>query len=226
MAKKVLLVDDERDLLELLTINLERDGYSVDTASTAQEALSRIAADRPDIILLDVMLPDMSGTKLANQLKNSPDTSSIPIILLTARDSETDIVVGLSMGADDYVTKPCSRAVISARIEAVLRRFTPAARVSNDSLTAGPLKIVQSKHQVLVDSNPVELTIAEFKILTALVKAKGAVLSREQLMKEFASDPSVTERTIDVHIASLRKKLGNAREMLKTVHRLGYRFEV
>jgi DNA-binding response OmpR family regulator len=226
MAKKVLLVDDERDLLELLTINLERDGYSVDTASTASEALNRIAENRPDIILLDVMLPDMSGTKLANQLKNSPDTSSIPIILLTARDSETDIVVGLSMGADDYVTKPCSRAVISARIEAVLRRFTPAAKVNNDSLTAGPLKIIVSKHQVLVDSNPVELTIAEFKILTALVKAKGAVLSREQLMKEFASDPSVTERTIDVHIASLRKKLGNAREMLKTVHRLGYRFEV
>jgi DNA-binding response OmpR family regulator len=225
MNAKILLVDDEPDVREPLQFNLEKEGYTITTAATAAEAMASIKKSSPDLILLDVMLPDMAGTKLANQLKNNLATAAIPIILLTAKDKETDIVVGLSMGADDYITKPFSTAVLLARIEAQLRRVAGVRR-EDDMFMAGPVKIIPAAQQVLVDSEPVELTLAEFKILCALVRAKGAILSREKLMDEFSRDSSVTERIIDVHIAAMRKKLGAARAIIKTVHRLGYRCEV
>ena len=226
MRAKVLLVDDEIDVIEPLKFNLERDGFEVDCARSANEALSKIAAAKPDIILLDIMLPDISGTSLANQLKNDPATSAVPIILLTARDSETDIVVGLSMGADDYVTKPFSTQVLAARIDAALRRSAQQGGLSaKGQIVKGALKLVPENFTAYVNNEPIELTNAEFKILLALIKAGGAILSREQLKDEFGGDASVTERNIDVHIAALRRKLGPAREMIKTVHRLGYRFE-
>jgi len=225
MNAKILLVDDEPDVREPLRFNLEKEGYTVTTAATAAEAMASVKKASPDLLLLDVMLPDMAGTKLANQLKNNPATAVIPIILLTGKDKESDIVVGLSMGADDYVTKPFSTTVLIARIEAQLRRIT-AGRREDDTLTAGSVKIIPASQQVFVDSAPVELTLAEFKILRALVRANGTILSREKLMDEFSRDSSVTERNIDVHIAALRKKLGTARSLIKTVHRLGYRCEL
>jgi DNA-binding response OmpR family regulator len=221
MPVKVLIVDDEQDLLDLLSINLEREGFSVTTAASAEAALKRISAGHPDIILMDIMLPDVPGTRLTNQLKNNSETAAIPIILLTARDTETDMVVGLSMGADDYVVKPFSTAVLKARIEAVLRRSAHAPQ--SGMFVCGPVKLSAAGHSVLVDDSPVELTLAEFKILESLMRSQGTVLSRAKLMEEFAADTSVTERTIDVHIASLRKKLGPARDLIKTIHRLGYR---
>jgi DNA-binding response OmpR family regulator len=225
MNAKILLVDDEPDLRELLKFNLEKEGYTVTTAANAAEAIESVKNSLPDLILLDVMLPDMAGTKLANHFKNNLATGTIPIIMLTAKDKEIDIVVGLSMGADDYVTKPFSTAVLIARIEAQLRKAAAVTQHEDDPLTAGQVKIIPAAQQVFVDSTPVELTLAEFKILCALVRARGAVLSREKLMGQFGSDPDVTERTIDVHIAALRKKLGTARTLIKTVHRLGYRCE-
>ena len=225
MNAKILLVDDEPDVREPLKFNLEREGYTVTTAATAAEAMACVKKASPDLILLDVMLPDMPGTKLASQLKNNIATAAIPIILLTGKDKETDIIVGLGMGADDYVTKPFSTAVLIARIEAQLRRIA-AGRREDDTLIAGSVKIIPAAQQVFVDSAPVELTLAEFKILCALVRANGTILSREKLMDEFGRNSSVTERIIDVHIAALRKKLGPARTIIKTVHRTGYRCEI
>jgi len=222
MQAKLLLVDDEADILEPLRFNLQRLGFTVELANTGAQAISAINSFKPDIIVLDVMLPDTTGTQLANQLKHNPQTAGIPIILLTARDTETDIVVGLSMGADDYVTKPFSTQVLVARIEAILRRL---AAHSGPQLVSGPLRIHTGNLAAYIDGKPIDLTQAEFKILAALMKARGAVLSRDKLMEEFGRDSTVTDRNIDVHIAALRKKIGPAREMIKTVHGLGYRFE-
>jgi DNA-binding response OmpR family regulator len=226
MNTKILVIDDEADLRELLKSNLEKEGYNVSTVASASQALDFLKNSRPELILCDVMLPDMIGTKLANQLKNDLSTAAIPIIMLTAKDKETDIVVGLNMGADDYITKPFSTPVLLARIEAQLRRVASITSQNDKPLVIGSVKIIPAAQQVFVDSMPVALTMAEFKILSALVIARGTVLSREKLMEEFSSDPETVQRTIDVHIAALRKKLGSARNLIKTVHRLGYRCEI
>jgi len=186
--------------------------------------MDKIREDKPDLILLDIMLPDVYGKKLTGQLKNTAETADIPIILLTAKDSETDMLVGFNMGADDYVTKPFSTAVLVARMEAVLRR--PVESVKPAAEVAGPIKIISANRQVFIDRQPVELTPAEFDILAALVKAKGAVLSREQLIEEIGSDETESaQRIVNVHISALRKKLGSAKKVIKTVHGLGYRIE-
>jgi two-component system phosphate regulon response regulator PhoB len=223
MTRKILVVDDEPDQLTLLEMNLGREGFLVRTAANGAEARAAVRAEKPDLILMDIMLPDVSGIKLAAQLKHSPDTASIPIIMLTAKDAETDMVVSLSVGADDYVTKPFSTAVLLARIEAVLRRGE-TTDVSQEVLRAGPVRIVPANHQVFVDDKQIELTVAEFTILAALIKTGGAVLSREQLMSQLGSD-GVGKRVIPVHISSLRKKLGPAKNIIKTIHGVGYRIE-
>ncbi len=224
MIAKILIVDDEPDFLELLEMNLGSHGYLIRTVTNAAEAVSAIRRDRPDMVLLDIILPDMSGVELAAKLKNTPETADIPVILVTAKDKETDIVVGLSVGADDYVTKPFSTSVLVARIEAVLRRAVPSGKVSEDVLSVGPVKILIKSHQVLVDSKPTELTLAEYQILLALFEANEAVLSRTDLKAQLVdSGPEVAERVVDVHVASLRKKLGEAKKIIKTVHRMGYR---
>ena len=219
MSAKILIVDDEKDLLEMLSMNLSTAGYVVRTAASGAEAMSVIRTDRPDLILLDVMLGDISGVKLAGKLKNTPETAGIPIIMLTARDSETDVIVGLSMGADDYVTKPFSTAVLVARIEAVLRRGS----AESDILTAGPVRIVPASRQVLVEGKAVELTGGEYNILQALVEAGGSILSRDELKGISGAGRGDSERIVDVHIAALRKKLGPAKGIVKTIHGRGYR---
>jgi two-component system phosphate regulon response regulator PhoB len=219
MSARILIVDDEKDLLEMLSMNLSTAGYVVRTAASGAEAMSVIRTDRPDLILLDVMLGDISGVKLAGKLKNTPETAGIPIIMLTAKDSETDVIVGLSMGADDYVTKPFSTAVLVARIEAVLRRGS----AESDILTAGPVRIVPASRQVLAEGRAVELTGAEYNILLALVEAGGSVLSRDELKGISGAGRGDSERIVDVHIAALRKKLGRAKGIVKTIHGQGYR---
>ena len=225
MNANILIVDDETDLLELLDMNLSAEGYTVRTAETAKEALSAIETALPDLILLDIMLDDISGIQLTGRLKNSPRTTEIPIILLTAKDTETDMVVGLSMGADDYITKPFSTKVLVARIEAVLRRAYPSPEaIARRSLSAGPVRVFPDSQEVLVDGSPIVLTAAEYSILVALIRAQGGVLSRAELKDEL--DPiaqSENTRLIDVHMATLRKKLGMARKIIRTVHRSGYR---
>lgn len=224
MNAKVLVVDDQTDLLELLDMSLSQEGYIVRTAASGTDALAMIAADKPDIVLLDIVLGDISGIKLTTKLKNDAETARIPIILLTAKDSETDIIVGLSVGADDYVTKPFSTKVLLARMDAILRRAYPEPGTVRETLQVGSIRIFPAGRQVFVEGKPVELTLAEFNILLELVRAAGAVLSREDLQAVLGSvEPSPNERVVDVHVASLRRKLGNARNIIKTIHGQGYR---
>jgi len=224
MNAKILIVDDEKDLLELLSMNLGAAGFIVTTAEDAAQALAAIRTNRPDLILLDIMLPDTSGIKLTGKLKNTPETANIPIILLTAKDKETDVIVGLSVGADDYVTKPFSNSVLVARIEAVLRRAYPADEDVREILAAGAVIILPSAREVRVHGQPVELTGGEYGILVALIEAGGSILSRAQLKTALGEEAKGEKaRIIDVHIASLRKKLGPARTIIKTVHSRGYR---
>lgn len=227
MNSRILIVDDEPDVLELLSLDLSKEGYIIQQAQSGAEALSSIRTTRPDLVLLDIMLPDMSGVQLTGKLKNTPETADIPIILLTAKDSETDMVVGLSIGADDYITKPFSPAVLIARIEAVLRRAVVGTNEDREMFSAGPIKIIPVNRQVFVDGKSVELTGGEYVILLALVKGGGAVFSRDELktvLGEGAQGES--ERIVDVHIAALRKKMGGFRRIIKTVHGQGYRLEV
>jgi two-component system phosphate regulon response regulator PhoB len=223
MTARILIIDDEKDLLEMLSMNLSTAGFVVRTAASGAEGLSVIRTDRPDLILLDVMLGDISGVKLAGKLKNTPETAGIPIIMLTARDSETDMIVGLSMGADDYITKPFSTAVLVARIEAVLRRGSGEGDSLRDILTVGPVRIVPASRQVLVEGKAVELTGGEYNILLALVEAGGSILSRNELKGISGAGRGDSERIVDVHIAALRKKLGRAKSIVKTIHGRGYR---
>jgi DNA-binding response OmpR family regulator len=221
--KKVLIVDDERDLVELIGMNLQRNGYEVVSAHDGATGLDMARKQKPDMLVLDVMMPGLSGRDVTMALKSDPDTASIPILMLTAKTEETDIIVGLSMGADDYVTKPFSMKVLMARVGAVLRR-----KASNEPaqtmLTAGPVVIDQSKHEVTVQGRPINLTPTEFKLLTAIFSSRGRVLSRDQLMdRAMGTDVFVTDRAIDVHITSVRKKLGDFAWMIHTVRGVGYR---
>ena len=224
MNAKILVVDDQTDLLELLDMSLSQEGYIVRTAASGEEALAKMAVDTPDLILLDIILGDTSGIKLTTKFKNDVGTAHIPIILLTAKDTETDIIVGLSVGADDYITKPFSTKVLLARIDAVLRRVYPDPNAVRETLQAGPIRIFPAGRQVFVEGKPVEVTPAEFNILLALFKAAGSTLSRDDLQAIIGStEQSPNERVVDVHVASLRRKLGSARTIIKTVHGQGYR---
>lgn len=224
MNAKILIVDDQPDLLELLQMALEQEGFRVRTAASGAAALEAIASDKPDLILLDIVLGDISGIKLTTRLKNSDQTSQIPIILLTAKDSETDIIVGLSVGADDYITKPFSTKVLLARMEAVLRRAYPEPQPVREILQAGPVKIFPAGRQLFVEGAPVDVTPAEFTILSTLIKAAGAIVTRLELAQLISPGQAVTnERVVDVHIAALRKKLGKGRYIIKTIHGKGYR---
>ncbi|HEV58335.1 MAG TPA: response regulator transcription factor [Phycisphaerales bacterium] len=227
MRADILVVDDEQDLLDLLRMGLEGEGYRVRTVLTGAEALDEVRTRPPDLVLLDIMLDDVSGIDVAAQLKHGPQTAGIPIILLTAKDSDTDIVVGLRVGADDYVTKPFSTAVLVARIEAVLRRVREAARQAGPVISAGPVRVIRQSRQVLVGDREIHLTGAEFRILTTLIEAGGKVLGRSDLKAALGSEATgQNERIVDVHVAALRKKLGaDGRRVVRTVHGAGYRIQ-
>ncbi|AQT68689.1 Transcriptional regulatory protein CseB [Anaerohalosphaera lusitana] len=222
--EKILIIDDVLDLLETLSLALEQEGYEVRTAETGGEAMACIRTDTPDLILLDVMLEDISGIDLAARLKGNPETAHIPIIMLTARDTEADIIVGLKMGADDYITKPFSTAVLLARIETILRRAKLTSGGMREILSAGDVKVHLNKRSVRAGGKEIDLTEGEYNILVALMEAGGAVLSREDL-KECLGERAKgeKERIVDVHIAAARKKLGEHKDIIKTVHGRGYR---
>jgi DNA-binding response OmpR family regulator len=228
VKRRVLVVDDERDIVDLVRYNLNKNGYEALIATDGHQALEIAAREIPDLIILDLMLPGIHGTEVARRLKGDPRTAAIPIVMLSAKGEETDIVVGLTLGADDYVTKPFSMKILLARLATVLRRTdSPAAAPGADSgpsLKAGPLSIDTSKHEASVDGEAVKLTLTEFKLLCALVGARGRVLTRDQLMdKAMGTDVFVTDRAIDVHITSIRKKLGKANWLVHTVRGVGYR---
>ena len=222
-GKKILIVEDERDMAELVAMRLQREHHDVTVAYDGREGLDRVRCDPPDLVLLDIMLPGMSGTDVLRELRSDPRTASVPVIMLTARTEDVDVVVGLQLGADDYVTKPFSMSVLLARIAAVLRRSN-GGPVGKGVLTAGPIRVDQERHYVEVDGHAVALTPTEFRLLVAMVAAKGRVLNRNQLIDQaLGMDAVVTDRTIDVHMAGLRRKLGDARKRIGTVRGVGYR---
>lgn len=220
----ILVVDDEKDLVDLISYNLTRNGYAAISVSNGSDVLEVAAREMPDLIVLDLMLPGIDGTEVARRLKADGRTAGIPIVMLTAKGEETDVVVGLTLGADDYVTKPFSMKVLLARLRAVLRRGETAGAADATVLKAGPLSIDSSKHEVTVNDEPIRLTLTEFKLLTALVAARGRVLTRNQLMdRALGTGVFVTDRAIDVHVTAIRKKLGAANWLVHTVRGVGYR---
>jgi DNA-binding response OmpR family regulator len=225
--RTVLVVDDEKDLVELVSYNLQRSGYNVITAGTGTEALELARTHKPDLMVLDLMLPGIDGTEVARRLKADPITSGIPIVMLTAKGEETDVVVGLTLGAEDYVTKPFSMKILLARLTNVLRRSEAGAGAGElVTLKAGPLSIDTSKHEVSISGEVIKLTLTEFKLLSALAGARGRVLTRDQLMdKAMGADVFVTDRAIDVHVTAIRKKLGAASWLVHTVRGVGYRLQ-
>jgi two-component system alkaline phosphatase synthesis response regulator PhoP len=228
MAKeKVLVVDDEEDLLELLRFNLSKEGYQVSCAASGGEALKSVRADVPDLILLDLMLPDIDGLEVARRLRNDSDTRNIPIVMLTAKGEEADIVTGLELGADDYITKPFSGKVLVARLRAVLRRKGGEAPEDDDAVIAvHDLVIHPGRREVLVKGKPVKLTFTEFGILHFLAKKAGWVFTRSQIVDAVRGDDYfVTDRSVDVQVVGLRKKLGKAGQCIETVRGVGYRFK-
>lgn len=222
--KRILIVEDERDMAELVAMRLEREHYDADVAHDGRKALEKIRSTPPDLALVDIMLPGMSGTELLKEVRSDPRTAALPVVMLTARSEESDVVVGLHLGADDYITKPFSMSVMLARVAAVLRRSESVGGMERGILQAGPIRINQDTHQVDVDGKNVTLTLTEFRILAAIVSAKGRVLTRNQLIDHaMGYDAVVTDRTIDVHLAALRRKLGKARKYIQTVRGVGYR---
>ncbi len=219
----VLVVDDEPDLRELIEYNLIQSGHEVRTASDGLDAIECVQSHIPDLIVLDVMMPGLTGIQVAKRLRSEPQTSSIPIIMLTAKAEEAHELEGLDAGADDYITKPFSMPILMARIQTLARRTNTDPNTTT-RLTLGPITIDLNEHQVLVDSTPIHLTITEFRLLVALIQSKGKVLSRADLISQ-AIGPAVTvtPRTIDVHITSLRKKLGDHAELISTIRAVGYR---
>jgi len=226
MAREVLVVEDEPDIRRLVVLHLERDGFRCRTAASGSEALRAVKAAIPDLIILDLMLPGVDGLEVCRQLRRDTSTASIPIIMLTAKTDEVDRVVGLEMGADDYVVKPFSPKELVARVRAVLRRSHPdqAAPV----LTVGPITLDAARHAVSLNGRPIVLTPKEFDLLQALLESAGRVLSREYLLNRvwgYARADVIESRTVDVHVRRLRAKLGDAGSRITTVKSVGYRLE-
>lgn len=222
----ILAVEDEQDLLDLLQYNLTRDGFNVATAVSGEEALKVIRAEPPDLVVLDLMLPGMDGLELCRILKNDPTTRHILIVMLTAKGEEVDIVAGLELGADDYVIKPFSPRVLTARIKAVLRRQSAQTPTDEVVYRVGDLTMDTSRHEVRVKGDRVPLTHTEIGIVQALARRPGHVLTRSQIVQTVQGDNvAVTDRSVDVHVVSLRRKLGEAGSYLQTVRGVGYRLE-
>jgi two-component system, OmpR family, phosphate regulon response regulator PhoB len=219
----VLIVDDERDLLALLDFNLRQAGFETLLATTGEEALAQVRRRVPDLVLLDLMLPDLPGTEVCRRLKAADRTRRVPVVMLTAKGEEVDRVVGFELGADDYVVKPFSVRELVLRVQAVLRRAgapppeTPPERV-------GPLRLDVAAHRAFVDEAEIPLTALEFRLLATFMARAGRVQSREQLLADvWEMSPELETRTVDTHVKRLREKLGPARELLETVRGVGYR---
>jgi phosphate regulon transcriptional regulator PhoB len=225
IKETILIVEDEKDIVKMLDYNLKKEGYKVIVADDGEGALDAANTKHPDLILLDLMLPGLDGLEVCKELKNDRKTKSIPIIMLTAKAQESDKVVGLELGADDYVTKPFSPRELVARIKAVLRR---GKEKLPELIRIGDLGLDFSKIEVTVKDRPVELTSKEFELLKTLIQAKGRVLSRDYLLDNvwgFNHAIEIETRTVDVHIRTLRKKLKSTAKYIITVKNYGYRFE-
>jgi two-component system phosphate regulon response regulator PhoB len=224
MKLKILVVDDEPEAIELVEFNLKQAGFDVVTAADGAEALKKVRAVSPALILLDLMLPEIDGLEVCKLLRRDPATAGIPIIMLTAKAAEIDRVLGLELGADDYVTKPFSPRELVLRIRKILDHRKPAAE-KRETIRLGDLQVDVAKHLVTWRGKPIDLTATEFKLLTVLVQRVGRVQSRDQLLRDvWEYDSLIDTRTVDTHMRRLREKLGPAAKHLDTVRGVGYRF--
>jgi two-component system phosphate regulon response regulator PhoB len=227
MAKeRILIVDDEEDILELLRYNLNREGYKIVSASTGEKCIQKAASEKPDLILLDLMLPGIDGLEVTKILKSDSKTIHIPIIMLTAKGEESDIVAGLELGADDYITKPFSPRILIARVRAVMRRKDKSKKDNGlEIIQVHDIMINPRKREILAKDKPVGLTFTEFQLLYYLAKRPGWVFTRSQIVDAVHGDDyPVTDRSVDVQIVGLRKKLGPCGKYIETVRGVGYRF--
>lgn len=221
---RIIVAEDDRDIQDILTYNFSQEGFETKVVSHGAEVVGEVLRVRPQIVVLDLMLPGESGLEICKRLRADSRTKSIPIIILTARGTESDKVVGLELGADDYVTKPFSPKELVARVRATLRRSQMQSETKN-LLKQGGLEVDVSGHRVLVDGQEVGVTLSEYKLLKELISQPGHVLSRQNLTQNIMGDGvSVTDRTIDVHLAALRKKIGPYADWIETVRGVGYKF--
>ena len=225
-SEKAIVIEDEADILEVIQYNLEREGYRVLTARDGKEGLQLIKKEMPDIVLLDLMLPSLDGIEVCRKLREDPITHSIPIIMVTAKGEESDIVLGLGIGADDYVTKPFSPKELMGRVKAVLRRGPlKEDRGAGKRIVRDKVVIDAGRHEVLVGNKPVTLTATEFRLLHFLACHPGRVFTRDQLLNRVIGDGViVVDRNIDVHVRAVRRKLGSYENLIETIRGVGYRF--
>jgi DNA-binding response OmpR family regulator len=224
LKERVLVIDDEPDMLELIEVNLTRGGFEVLSASNGKDGLEMARQTVPELIVLDVMLPELGGLEVCKSLRRDSATADIPILMLTARATEIDRVLGLELGADDYVTKPFSTRELVLRVKNLLRRKTN--KVTDDSqIQVGGLSIDRARHRICFKGRPLDLTLTEFKLVTVLAERRGRVQSRDQLLKDvWGYNSAIDTRTVDTHMRRLRHKLGGAARYLDTVRGVGYRF--
>ena len=225
MGHRILVVDDERDITALVAYHLAKEGYRVSTASSGTEALKAATEERPDLMVLDLMLPGLSGYDVLKELREREDTRELGIVVLTARREEGDRIKALALGADDYLVKPFSPQELVLRIGAVLRRLASPAVAAGSVITAGPLTIDRGAHRVSVEGKEIDLTATEYNLLLLLAERRGRVQSRSQLLESvWKANPTIQTRTVDMHMQRLRAKLGPAASFLETVRGFGYRF--
>jgi two-component system phosphate regulon response regulator PhoB len=225
LNQRVLVVDDEPDITALVAYHLAKAGYRVSTAANGRDALNAASEERPDVVVLDVMLPGVGGYDVLSELRRRPETRDVGVILLTARRDEPDRIQGLSLGADDYLTKPFSPAELVLRVQALLRRLTAPAVSSGSVVVVGRLAIDHAAHRVTVDGREITLTATEYRLLDTLVERRGRVQARSQLLEiVLEAQPDIQTRTIDMHVQRLRTKLGDLGELIETVRGFGYRF--
>ena len=231
VKQSVLIVEDEADIRELVSYNLLKEGYQVAAVPSGEEALAMIQSRRVDLILLDLMLPGIDGLSLCRKLKEDPKTSPIPIVIMTAKGEESDVITGLNLGADDYITKPFSPKVLAARVRALMRRITgheaePDDGEPDETIQRHDLVIHSGRHEVLYRGKPIDLTSTEFRVLKFLARKPGWVFTRQQILDGVhGTNYAITDRAIDVQVVGLRKKLGPAGKYIETVRGVGYRFK-
>lgn len=223
---KVLIVEDEEDIQELIRYNLNREGFQTKSVVTGEDALNAAMSDLPDLVILDLMLPGVDGLEVCRRLKANTSTQHIPVVMVTAKGEESDVVVGLELGADDYITKPFSPKILLARLRAVLRRKSREETKDNAAIAIDDLQIDPGRYEVKVKGKRVELTATEFRVLHFLARKPGWVFTRQQIVDAVkGEDYPVTERSVDVQMVGLRKKLGPCADYIETVRGIGYRFK-
>ena len=226
-TEKIVVIEDETDILEVIAYNLKREGYEVITSTSGEDGLEKIEKSKPNLVVLDLMLPEVDGIELCRKLKSDPVTQAIPVIMVTAKGEESDVVLGLGVGADDYVTKPFSPRELTARVKAVLRRTKSRGEVDGRERVAFEGVVIDpQRHEVKVDDESVILTATEFRLLHFLASHPGRVFTRDHLLtRVIGEDAIVIDRNIDVHVRAIRKKLGNHRDLVETIRGVGYRFK-